>query len=90
MFLPRPPDFLPFVLILLSAALLNGCAGLMGSRTYCEQVAQQQPPPENEQAMKEWKQVMDNCSDYLYELDRDEDNLIKQDMDSRGRPLPHR
>jgi hypothetical protein len=62
----------------------------MGSRTYCEQAAQQRPSPENEQAMKEWKQVMDNCSDYLYELDRDEDSNIKQDMDSRGRPLPHR
>jgi len=90
MFLPRPPAFLPFVFILSSALPLNGCAGLMGSRTYCEQVAQQQPSPENEKAMKEWNQIMDNCSNYLIELDQFDDGLVKQDMDSRGRPLPHR
>ena len=86
----RPPAFLPFVIILLSAVLLNGCAGLMGSRTYCEQIAQQQPPPENEEAMKEWKQVMNNCSGYMFELDPDENRLDNPDMDSHGRPLPHR
>jgi len=62
----------------------------MGSRTYCEQAAQQRPSPENAKAMEEWNQIMGNCSGYAIELDREEDSIVNQDMDSRGRPLPHR
>lgn len=86
----KPPALLPTVFLLLSPVLLNGCTGLIGSRSYCERVAQERPSVENEKAMQEWNQIMDNCSGYLVELDRDEDSLLKQDMDSQGRPLPHR